>query len=155
MYNGGQGEAEEEGGGSHEARTGREGGGGDGARGGGVSGAGDFGAAKENFLGNPHGADDADEDFLDDGGQENDNDSGGADNLDDGASGSSGGSGEIAPGGRTRPSGGGATVRASPVSSTGHDRGEASGQSRRAAVADAEVEALLPGGGDLMGSLAA
>jgi len=120
-----------------------------------VGGAGDFGAANGHFLGNSNASDDADEDFVDDGGQGNENDGGGADNLDDGASGSSGGSGEIAPGGRTRPSGERATVRASPVSSTGHERGEASGQSRRASVADAAVEAMLPGGGDLTGFLVA
>jgi len=100
-----QGRAGEDGGESHEARTGGESGGGDRAGGGGVGRGGDCGAANELFLGDAHGADDADGDLVDNNGRGNDADGGYSDNLDDGTSGSSGGSGEIAPGGGTRPSG--------------------------------------------------
>jgi len=93
--------------------------------------------------------------LVDNDGRGNKTDGGDADNLDDGASGSSGGSGEIAPGGGTRPSGGGAPAHACPVSATGFSRGGASERARRAAVANAAVAALLPGGGDFMLSLAA
>ena len=88
-------------------------------------------------------------------GHGNDEDGGNPDNLDDGAIGSSGDSDEIAPGGGTRPSVGGGTAHASSVSATCLNRGGASGRARRAAMADAAVEAVLPGGGDFMRSLAA
>jgi len=106
------------------------------------------------FLGDAYGADDAEGDIVGSGGRANGENSGDADNIGDGVGGSSGGSGEIAPGGGTRPSGRGATAHASPVSATGLNRGGASGRARRAAAADAAVEAVLPGGGDVMGSLA-
>jgi len=120
-----------------------------------VRGGGDCGAANKFFPGNAHGADDADGDFWDNDGLGNDADGGDAQNLDDGATGSSGGSGEIAAGGGARFSGGGAPAHAYPVSATGLNRGGSSGRGRRAAVADAAVEALLPGGGDFMHFLTA
>jgi len=150
-----QGGAGRDGGESHEARTGGEGGGGVRAGVAGVGGGGDCGAANEIFLGDAQGAEDADRDLGDNDGRRSDVDGGDADSLDDSASGSSGSRGEIAPGGGTRPSGGGALAHASPVSVTVPNRCEASGRARRAAVADAAVEALLPGGGDFLRSLAA
>ncbi|OSX79787.1 hypothetical protein BU14_0071s0041 [Porphyra umbilicalis] len=66
---------------------------------------------------------------------------------DDGLPGTTGGSG--------RQGGAGEDGGESHEARTGGEGGGASGRARRAAVADAAVEAVLPGGGDFMRSLAA
>jgi len=146
-----------------EAEEGADGTNGDGrsdGRGGGASSAAGAGWSAsapgpvDDMLGNPPGVNDLDDELAEDeagGSEADDADNGG---MDDGASGVSDGSGGTAPGPRPANPGGAPRMQASPVSATALNRGSASGRSRRAAVADAAVEAMVPGGGELMRRLA-
>jgi len=106
------------------------------------------------MIGNPHGADHPEDDFADDGANTSDADGVNDGGMDDGASGMSEGSGGAARDPRHGHTSGGTRTLASPLSTVALNRGGASGRSRRAAVADAAVEAVMAGGGDLMRRLA-
>jgi len=148
---------------TEEAEEGADGANGDGSsdgHGGGASRGGEAGGGAsasgpvDDMLGNPHVAEDPDGDFSENEAGGSDADAADNGGMDDGASGVSGGSGGTAPGPRRANPGGAPRVQASPVSTTALNGGGASGRSRRAAVADAAVESMLPGGGELMRRLA-
>jgi len=80
----------------------------------------------DDMLGNPHGADDPEGDFADDGASANDENDLNDGGMDDGASGKSDGSEKAAPGPGNGHTSGGPRTRASPVSAVGLIHGGAS-----------------------------